>query len=315
MNLVHEVERAKSHFSMDEVSIARNMIKLNRFRIRHPDHELEKLYGYVFFTRPDINLIKDDGMNITDECFKLPMISDIYNSRDIELIRNLKISAGGVFVNPITNFAESLEFSDTILKTRVSAETSTDWKITFGGRLNESRASNTFNIQYHDDRNLTVYKLHQVWIEYINAATMGRVKPKREHILKRVIDYACSAYMFLVAEDGVTIKYYGKYIGVFPTNLPDSVFNWNEGDSYKKLDLTIQYQYSFFDPMNPIIINEFNRIARPGNVNGQGATGELLPIYNPGTATMGPTWANSVGVVRKKDNAGVFDRLELHWYK
>lgn len=278
----------------------RNAMKFNRFRIRYPDHELETVDGRVFFTRPDLNLLNKDGTALTDEAKNMPELRDLFASRDIEVIRNLKIDAGNTpFIPIISSFADSFDIPDTSLKTRTSSETSTEYKIVMGGRNCESKGAGTFNIKYTDDRNLLVYKLHKVWLDYIDAVSFGIIKPKRDYILKAILDYAVSAYCFLLAEDGETIVYYAKYTGVFPSMNQDSLFSWDTNDKVKKLDMTIQYQYSFVEQMNPLIIKDFNSISQPP------MPGEKLNIYNADSCTIGSTWAGHVAIEKETDATGL----------
>ncbi|MEI2419218.1 hypothetical protein V6O07_03010, partial [Arthrospira platensis SPKY2] len=226
---------------------------------------------------------------------------------DIILAQCLKQNIGGQFINPITNFADNMEVPDIQMKTRVSAETSINWKVQYGFRTTDSKAASTFSISYSDDRNLTIYKLHQIWVNYMNAVAMGHMSPKREYIAKRILDYAVSAYYFLVAEDGETIIYYAKYTGVFPTNVPDSAYSWQKGDESKERTFQIQYQYSFYDPMNPLIIKEFNKVTG-------GPKGKELPVFQASLGLMGPTWANNVAVVENHEH-GHFKNYKLKFYK
>ena len=303
------IEKALAEQNAITPGSMRNAMKFNRFRIRYPDHELERIDGRVFFTRPDLNLLTKDGNSLTDDAKNIPELYDFFRSKDIQLIRNLKIDAGNTpFMPVVTSYADSFDIPDIAMKTRVSSETSTEFKIVMGGRTCESKGAGTFNIKYTDERDLLIYKLHKIWIEYIDAVSFGTVSPKREYILKGILDYAVSAYCFLLAEDGETIVYYAKFTGVFPSMNQESLFAWDSNDKVKRLDLTLQYQYSFVEQMNPLIIKDFNSISQPP------LPAQELKIYNTDTGTMGSTWAGHVGIEEVRGESG-FKHYKLKYYR
>lgn len=262
-----------------------NINNLNRFKIRYPDFELENTFGYVFFTRPDLNIFKDGSDTILDQVFNRFEFADAL-AFDANLFRFLKNGKGGSFINIISNYAENFDTSDEVLKVREDSETSTQWKIMYGGRQNESLAANTFSINYRDDRNLSLYKLNYIWHEYIHLISIGALKPTDYNRYKKILDYACSAYFILTAEDGESILFYSKYIGVFPINKPSSAFSWAK-NSHKGPAYSIQYQYSFKKDMDPAIIKDFNNVA--GYTNGMAYT----PAYDKTYSTMAKTMASN----------------------
>ena len=113
---------------------------------------------------------------------------------------------------------------------------------------------------------MSITLLHKVWVDYINAVKINRISPSRgtssdstDYILEKKVDYASSVYYFLLDADGCTIKYYAKYTGVFPTNVPYSAMSFKLGESNIK-KLSIQYQYSFKEDLNPEILDEFIKL-------------------------------------------------------
>ena len=281
---------------------------INRFKLKYPDHNIERSVGYLFFTKPDLNILDDSG-EVLDQAAGLYSIRDMLRSKDIALVQSLKSNYGPKFINLLASYAENLDLPDQQMKPRESAETSSRWKIMYGFRTSESKAANTFSITYTDDRNLSVYKTHKVWVDYIDAVSVRcDISPKREYVLKRILDYAVSVYYILVSEDGKSVLYFGKFVGVFPLNTSDSAFSWSKGDEGKVRSYQIQYQYSFFLPMNPLLIKEFNDLN--GSIEGM----KVCDIYDAQTGLMGPTWAKKVKMVEKKEN-GNFSGYSLEFYR
>lgn len=237
-------------------SIYRTSLKYNLFRVTFPDEVLENTFGYVFFTKPDLNIFENG--EVVSGIANRHEFSQLLQT-DLQLFRNLQSSeGGGPFIFPLCNKATNFTPNDEIIKTRQSAETANDWKIMYGHRINDSRAANTMDISFTDDRNLNVYKTIKIWTNYINLVGLGEISPKHERIAARELDYAGSVYYFLTDETAENIIYYSKLIGVFPLNIPSSVLGWELGNS-KKIEYSISFQYSFKDE-SPLVIRDFNKI-------------------------------------------------------
>jgi hypothetical protein len=166
-------------------------------------------------------------------------------------------------LNPfLSNLAASFEISDEYIKTIEHGETLTGYKVQYGRHNIESRTAGTFNINYVDDKNLSVYKLHKAWVEYISRVYRGALSPRRKYIQKKVLDYATSVYYFVCGPDGSTILFWSKYYGAFPTNIPSSANSWSKGSMIKVPDYSISYSYSNKEDFNPAILVEFNENSR-----------------------------------------------------
>lgn len=276
---MHQINAPSEYYALN---------KVNRFKLRYPDHEIERSVGYVIFTKPDLNIVNSSGEMVPDETSKIPAsLHDLVYSKDIEIVRCLKQDYKVNFIGPILDKAENFEVSDVQMKTRQTAESSGNWKIDYGFRTNESKGSGTFSINYTDDRNLTIYKLHKIWVEYMHHVFYGTMQPSASHIMNGILDYASSVYYILVGEDGETIRYYAKYTGVFPTTIPDGTFSWAEGDESKRRTCSITYQYSFFEAMNPLIIKDFNYVF--DKVVGPK---QFIDVYDKENGIMGPSWGS-----------------------
>lgn len=279
-----------SDFGLDSWDQVR---KLNRFKIIHPDQGFEWATGYVFMTKPDLNIFTSINM-VNDDFKKRYEFVDI--SRDLDILKQLQISLStdNGFINMITNFTETFDTSDDVIKTDETAAAFMGWNIVYGGTASDSRKADTFSISYTDDRDIHLYKLHSTWVEYIDLVKKGAIKPRIHYIYNRMLDYASSLYYFLVAEDGERIIYAAKYTGVFPTNIPHSTFSWSRGEGPKP-KYSISYQYNFKEDMKlSAICSDFNDVALKYGKNGVGAL-----IRNPKTDRGGDHWLSNAKVVRE----------------
>lgn len=260
-----QLEYAKYLHNTDLDNPKLECLALNRFRLRFPTEVLENSYGYIFFTRPELNLLNSDGSPLS-QTKNIVEFYDLLQS-DLTLFKslqsNITIKENNYsplnFIAPLCNNARNFNTKDEIIKTRESAQTANDWRIIYGHRINDSRAADTVDITFSDNRNLSVYKLMKIWVNYINIiTTSNRLKPRDYNRKNRILDYASSIYYFLTSEDGESIIYYCKLIGTFPTNIPSSTFSWDFG-SHKAPEYSITFQYSMKDE-SPLVLKDFNKI-------------------------------------------------------
>jgi hypothetical protein len=279
----HDLELIREYSNFEEPTHEKLWHRFNRFRLRHPDEELTNMIPYVVFTKPECNFYKEysNGSSYNEEITSLYQFNDLLKHHP-RVFQNLQANQGnGDYITTFSNSFESIDISDRVIKTRDSVETSNDWKVVYGHKMNDSLGAGTFNVTFRDNRFKTVYHTLEGWVNYIDLITKGFITPTRRHRDDKILDYAASAYYFMLAEDFQTILYYCKFIGVFPLNIPDSAFT----SSSKALDYNIQFQYSYKDP-TPAVIADFN------NINSYKDTNIYMPIYKDGNVQS--TWASSV---------------------
>ena len=244
----------------------------NRNKTAFPDKELTKTFAYVFFTRPDLNILEREP-NTTN--FKLTDQMDT-DKKYLYLYKNnpwcLKslIDAGNSyhkFMVLLSNEALSFEVGDVVLKTTEHGETYNGNKIIYGKSDQESNAAGEMSIRYVDTINLDIYKLHVAWVDYINKVSRGIIEPKREYMTGKILDYAVSCYYFLCGPDGHTILYWQKLTGVFPINTGENTFSWDSGTLLSKPQIDIKYMYSFKSSMDPRTLVEFDSLSSTSEIS------------------------------------------------
>lgn len=276
--------------------------RFNRFKIAYPEFELSKTFAHVFFTRPDLNLYESQGgghyslFKDGDGSYDLSK-EPLYYYLD-QSNKKLLLSLTRYFdtkhdFNPfLSNKAKSFELSDEYIKTQEYGETFTGWKVIYGRNNIESKTAGTFNISYVDDDSFNVYKIHKAWVDYISRVYRGQFKASKENRRGRILDYACSVYYFLCAEDGETILFWSKYYGVFPTTIPSSASSWSSGNLLSSPEYNITYAYAWKSDFDPITLAEFNK-----NSNGNY---KYLKTYDPTNLAVGKTFAGAPFIESKK---------------
>lgn len=262
-----------------------------RFKLPNPNNALTKGFAHVFFTRPDLNVLNYNGANaeysIPIACENDPSIYYAFRN-NLDILRELVADNGMEhdFMFLLSNAAKSFSLLDEKIKTDEWTKTWTGHTVSYGKHSNDSKSASTFEIEYTDDRNLSIYHLHKLWIDYIDKVYRGAIVPRGMELMEngmwkpahgvspkdnggafsftadKVLDYACSVYYILTAEDGESIIFWSKYYGVFPVVAPSSPFSYTYGDVVSNPKLSIEYAYSFKQDYNPFNLAEFNWLYR-----------------------------------------------------
>jgi hypothetical protein len=264
--------------------------QFNRFKVPLVDYHLTKTFAHVFFTRPDLNLIKDytfPNFQLNEQASLDSTILYAYrNNPNIIVSLTDELTKKHSFNPYLSNVCHSFELSDEYIKTLDHGETLTGYKIMYGKSNIESRTSGTFNVGFTDDREYTIYKIHKIWVDYISKVYRGELRPKSDYIYNKILDYASSVYYILCGEDGETILFWSKYYGVFPTSIPSSVSSWSQGKLNNLPEYSITYAYAFKEDFNPLALAEFN-------MNSTTDDYVYLKTYNPDIHSTGKSMAGA----------------------
>lgn len=228
----------------------------NRYRLIHPDSVLGNTKGYVFFTRPDLNIT-----------------ADITASEVGMLFYNMATQHAGIvgellkdtwpehqFNTLLSNRCTGIDIQDETLKVKEVSETLTGWKLNYAGNLIESKSANTVTTSFIDDEQLSVYLIFKLWCEYISAVSRGSISPKATYKRTKILDYAISIYYFLTAQDGESLVFWTKYTGCIPTSIPSSNFSDSIDTPIRMPKYSIQWQYAFKKDYDPFSLAEFNHL-------------------------------------------------------
>ena len=263
----------------------------NKFKTLNPNDALAKTFSHVFFIRPDCNIFDPEEVNA--RLFKLsPALNDLsefYYARQHcpDILRQLtqdRAMYDHEFALFLSNKARSMEIADEFISSETYGDSLTGYKVAYGRHNVESKTANKFTVHYIDDRDLNVYQLHKLWIDYISYVYRGKVPPEEKYLINKVLDYPTCVYYIVCAEDGESIIFWSKFWGVFPTNAPSSTFSWSAENTggVSLPSFNIEYQYSWKEDFNPLSLVEFNQ-----HVNTKKKGFEYIPNYIPGTIGSG----------------------------
>ena len=305
MSMVTAVEKLNKSIFVENSSdtVYKNLAKTsqyyNRYKMPMPNSSLQKGFAHVFFVRPSCNIL-NGSYNLRSGLAQNEIFS--YANRSAKwLLKELVASNGQPhdFMMLPSNYAAGFSLSDEYINTDTYGKTYTGYKIAYGKSNIESKSGGTLNITFNDDRNLHIYQLHRLWVEYINGVYRGEIAPLASNIKDKIIDYVGACYYILTAEDGETIIFWSKYYGIFPTQIPSSQYSWGAGNIISSPQLEMQYNFSFKEDYNPYTILEFNynsRVAQNGT--------SYVPIYDANLGHAGNTWVGAPFIELQTSNNG-----------
>lgn len=249
-------------FKREEIDIYNNIY---RYGIYNPYGAVKGLKEYLFFTKPDLNIISRlangviEGEKLNDEIKSLQYWKDLFAERpdtikmlqesyspgwnmllQNSVISNLEIPGieGTVIESPTNNYGVGFQY-------RGTSEASDD--------------SLEFALEFKDTKWLDVYYFFKSYEEYQILKHHGVVSPWRGYITNRILHDQFAIYKFMVDEDNETLIYWCKLYGVMPMNLPREVFS--TADFSNGLSYTINFKAAFFEDMRKDILMDFNNVA------------------------------------------------------
>lgn len=256
---------AHNIFSRNEIDLCN---KTYRFGLFNPYGAATTTKEFLFFTKPDLNILKRDNYsgivsNSLNEILQyFPYWREMYESR----YRLIPLLQQSVDTKDKFNHLLQNQVISNLETPGLSAETTETptnmYGVGFSYRGSSEASDDTFDfsLEFKDDKWLDIYHYFKSYEEYETLKHHGLIAPYRKYIERKEIHDQFSIYKFLVDEDMETILYYAKYYGVMPKSLPRDVFsnaNFENGISY-----SIDFRAAFFDDMKPEIISDFNELSR-----------------------------------------------------
>lgn len=279
----------------------------SRFGFMDPFNTTKKTKEYLFFTKPDLNLFTLSG-DINPQLsaassFFVDAI-DRYRSVAQQLQYSYSSNKGplcAILSNAVNSTLELPGISSDYVET---ARNVYQTSITYRGSSFKSDQDFEFSLEFKDSKFLDVYMFFKMYDEYERLKWMGQVSPPNiEYIKKKILHDQFSVYKIITAEDGMTILYFARAVGVYPMSVPrDSIVNLDG-----ELSFSISFKAQFVYDMDPRILVDLNRITYSYR---QGMRD--LPLFNTDRKLPEGTWASCPYIVHiaNADN----DKLKRHKY-
>jgi len=285
-NLEKDLQTSKSETLLDDLKNARNKMGLydnaqdlnkyffNRFAVYNNMDFATNTHAYVFFTRPDIEIanfylypneyeLREDVLSLlTSPGYNKVMVDPNISVKDkiTSITDGSAYMQNGPFIPLLTNMASNFDAQDVVIKTDDTNKTKRGIQLSSATGYDDSISGGEFTVNYPELSNYEITWLHSYWVEYMQQVKYNKFTAKQYNRYNFYLDYAVSAYFFYLDMDAMTIKYYSRYVGVFPMNKPFSVFNWDRGET-KTIKVGIQYHYNLKEDNDLQILKDFNALS------------------------------------------------------
>ena len=264
-----------STISPDAESMLRN--RFSRFsRYGYIDIAGEFLTGtreYLFFSKPDLHLMNDDGTGTMYSPLKTnPFLVEAFNHYrhsfySLQQFTNTRIagddSIGSIFdinsmyIPLLSNMATStLDLGDITANDVENNKNLYQVNTTYRESSYTSDMLYDFSIEFKDTKYLDVYMFFKIYDEYCRHKYFEEIEPaKPEYILSKIYPEAFSIWKVIV-DDTDRIMYWAKAIAVTPMSVPrGSMSNFEN-----QVKLTINFKAQFVKDMDPMNLMELNNL-------------------------------------------------------
>ena len=260
-------------FQRDEIRLYN---KIYRFGLVNPYNAVSTTREYLFFTKPDLNIIGRDNLTgsftrtrsngqvvtneLTDDLYYIPFWKDLFSDRlnTIRMLQNSFNPGWNILLqNSVISNLEIPGIEGTVIDSPVN-----DYGVGFQyrGTSEASDDSLEFALEFKDSKWLDIYYFFKAYEEYEILKHHGTVTPWEPYIVNRILHDQFAIYKFVVGDDMETLLYWGKLYGVMPMNLPREVFS--QADFTNGLSYSINFKAAFFEDMKKDILIEFNDLSK-----------------------------------------------------
>ena len=278
----------------------KHLTHINRFHLPTGNSGLSTK-SFIFVTRPDLNLYTElDEVNVDTwamnpdlkrlACFKyIARMRGTPESPGIgtKIMSSLEYFGTNEINTPwlsvLTNQCNGYAVVDRELDVTEMAETFHGNKVIYAEPTFKHKIGGTVQIPFIERRDLTLYFTLRMWVEYIQAVSMGFCSPRMCHRKDHELDYAVSLFYITTDETMENILYWEKLTGLIPLTVPDSFFEWTEGNGAREMKYSINFAYSFRTVMDELHLAEINNVYqkyRTSNATGMPIVPQNYYDYN-----------------------------------
>jgi hypothetical protein len=257
-----------------------NLTKFDSFIINRYIDGFITGYSFVFVTKPSLFIypykppVNNRELmlayeNMTkDQLFSQFLAEDSLNRNDRIISEQLSFYEGIFpsnytrqnFMPLFTNKSKAFNTSDTVMEQQEVFVTKQGFRMPLPTFKTPSEANGTLAIPMNETPNLDITKTLSLWVNYISNVTDGTFNANPTMVKNGVIDYMSSIYYFVLEPDGKTVKYWAKYTGCWPNQIPYSQMSYRRGES-TIVEVEANFVYTNKEEMNVAILEDFNRVS------------------------------------------------------
>lgn len=293
--------------------------RFNRMQFPDPYKGIGSTREYLFFTKPDLHLLKPGTTSLNSELSNDPFWLEMKH-KYLPIVRQLQQSADGTTL-PFSPLLSNAAASSLDLPSQ-SAETSETGATIYGTTIQyregsfKSDEGYDFSLEFYDSPALETYHYFKMYNEYENLKTLGLVTPPcsanaklNKYIIGKILHDQMGIYKIIVGDDMETIIHYSYMWGCFPKSVPRDTFKDIESGVIK---YSVDWHAQFVDDMQPEILIDFNELSN-NYINI--ADANQISLWNNKINSMNGRWVGCPFITIVKDSTWPTGyRYMLKWY-
>lgn len=245
---------------------------INHENLSAPIPENRDSYGYVFFTRPQLNLTGTNLRNVR-------RLYDYLTTNELSVQRYVRcmldprlhyanistplVDANLAFIPVLTNTIKTMSgWPDIVLPTFTSKEGARREQLSMGDGSIDIYDKFTIDCTFRNFKDEPISMMIMLWLTYIANVFEGMMSPYTTMIVENEIDYNTRIYRLVMDESKRFVKKIAATGASFPINDPTGrMFDFNSGVKYndQNRDINIRFECNGAMYNDPILVMEFNK--------------------------------------------------------
>lgn len=234
-------------------------------------------FALVFITRPKL-FIKSTSSNNNpidqiayNNMANHPYLSrfidkNVQNNKDKILVDLLSYSTSNEnrgeinntnFIPIFTNRIKNFPVESNAVQTAEQGSTKHGYRHIFPTTNIPSLSNGNINLEFNEMQDSEISNLIGIWYNTILGMVNGELRANPDFIKNNRIDFNSSLYYFKLDRDARTIRYWAKYNGVIPLNMPSDAFSWQNA-STQLTQMNVNLSYDSREELTLAILDDFN---------------------------------------------------------
>jgi len=261
-----------------EKALSNNLYGINHQQVKSVLQENRDSYGYVFFTRPQLNMSSPNLRNIR-QLYSLLTNNSLTIQRFVrntldprlargvstELLKTPLVDEMNGFMPVLTNNIKNMSgWPDIVAPTYTSAQgvRKEQWSIVDGSI--EIYDSFDLDCTFRNVKNEPIIMLMQTWLLYMAKVFEGMMSPYLDMIVANEIDYNTRIYRLVMDESKRFVTKIAATGASFPINVPvGKFFDFSSENKYnlQTKDINVRFKCNGAMYNDDILIKEFNEVS------------------------------------------------------
>lgn len=226
------------------------MTMINRYGLPDYYQNYDGVRGFIFFTRPDLNIFGSDGNVLPKVLANCPHIAYLAGtSWGINILKSLTDKANdicrcGNILPILSNSVRGYTPQDERVEINEYGTTWHGSRMVYAEETIKTRSAVQVSFPAKDDKDQTLYHTLAVIQEYIEKVKLGLIVPKEKYSIGGVLDYTMTATFILTDLTATNIVFWEQLSTGIVLNVPKQPFTWQVGQAGSS-EVVVEFAFAF----------------------------------------------------------------------